>query len=310
MDLRQLRCFLAVAEELHFGRAATRLHIAGPAVSQTIRTLEQDLGLTLFERTNRRVALTEAGHLLRTEAQAVMDRFDAAQATMARLRTGDGGHVRIGAVPALPPRLVPSLLARFAVHAPGLNVVVRALPPARDARELLEVTDVDIVLVRGEVNALGIGATVVATEAVGIALPRSHFLASRSAIAAAELTDVALIAFARGSDPGQYDRIFDTLRAAGLADPRIVHESHQGAVESSLRLVESGVGVSLKLQSEVDVFASPDVVWRPLADVAIDVLVTAAWRRDRTTPALSRLLPHLTAPAEDDLPAQPTAGYP
>jgi DNA-binding transcriptional LysR family regulator len=306
MDLRQLRCFLTVAEELHFGRAANRLHIAGPAVSQTIRSLEQDLGLTLFERTNRRVELTEAGRLLRIEAHAVMDRFDAAQAAMARLRTGEGGEVRVGAVPALPPRLVPGLLARFATHAPGLEVVVRAIPPGRDARELLEATDVDMVLVRGKVNTLGINATIVAAEPVGVALPSSHSLASASAIVAADLNNVPLIAFARASDPEQYDRIFDTLRSAGLADPRIVHESHQGAVETSLRLVESGVGLSFKLQSEVDAFASPQVVWRPLADAAVDVVVSAAWRPDRTTPALSRLLPYLADPAAIDQPIQST----
>jgi DNA-binding transcriptional LysR family regulator len=308
MDVRQLRCFLAVAEELHFGRAAARLHIAGPAVSQTIRSLEQDLGLTLFERTNRRVRLTAAGQSLRTEAQAVIDRFDAAQATMARLRTGETGQVRIGAVPALPPRLVPSMLARFAAHTPGLDVVVRAIPPARGVRELLEATDVDIVLVRGEVNTLGIGASIVATEPVGVALPDSHPLASSPVITAAELNDIPLIAFARASDPTQYDRLINTLTAAGLANPRIVHESHPGAVEASLRLVETGVGLSLKLQSEVDAFASPRIVWRPLADVVLDVLVTAAWRRDRTTPALARLLPHL-APKDHDHPIQPPTGH-
>jgi DNA-binding transcriptional LysR family regulator len=308
MDLRQLRCFLAVAEELHFGRAAARLHIAGPAVSQTIRSLEQDLGLTLFERTNRRVALTAAGQVLRTEAQAVIDRFDAAQAAMARLRTGDIGQVRIGAVPALPPRLIPSLLARFAAKAPGVEVVVRAIPPARAAHDLLETTDVDVVLIRGEVSTPGVDACVVATEPVGVALPGSHALAAKPAITASDLTDIPLIAFARDGDATQHDRIFSGLAAAGLANPKIVHESHPGAVEASLRLVEAGVGLSLKLQSEVEAFDSPVIVWRPLADVELDVLVTAAWRRERATPALERLLPHLVDARRAE-PTRPQAGH-
>lgn len=295
MDVRQLRCFLAVADELHFARAAARLHVAGPAVSQTIRSLEQELGLTLFERTNRRVALTNAGRVLLAEARVVIDRFDAAQAAMARLRNGETGHVRVGAVPALPPELIPSMLARFAAEAPGVEVVVRVIPPGRSASELLQAPDLDLVLLRGEVSALDVGATEVARELVGVALPADHPLASKPAIAAAELSDVPLISFARAGDPVQYDRMFNALAAAGLTNPRVAHESHQGAVEASLRLVEQGLGLSLKLHSEVHAFASAHIVWRPLTDFTLDVVITAAWRHDRTTPALDRLLPLLAA---------------
>jgi DNA-binding transcriptional LysR family regulator len=297
VDVRQLRCFLAVAEELHFGRAAARLHVAGPAVSQTIRSLERELGLTLFERTNRRVVLTDAGAALRTEAQAVIARFDGALAAMARLRVGETGQVRIGAVPALPPQLIPGLLARFAADAPGVDVVVRAIVSGRGAAELLEAPDLDLVVLRGEAHTPGIGTSVVASEPVGVALPATHPLASKSKLNAAELAGMPLITFARASDPVQYDRLFNALAAAGLSNPRIVHESHPGAVEASLRLVEAGLGLSLKLESEVNAFASPNLTWRPLGDASLDVLITAAWRRDRTTPALAQLLP-LLAPED------------
>ncbi|MCA1703780.1 MAG: LysR family transcriptional regulator [Actinobacteria bacterium] len=297
MDVRQLRCFVAVADELHFGRAAARLHVAGPAVSQTIRSIENELGLVLFDRNNRRVELTDAGRLLLDEARAVIDRFDGMSAAMARLRSGQGGQVRIGAVPALPPRLIPRLLAEFAVDAESVDVVVRALPPGRDAREALDASDLDIALVRGEVTATGIGAVVVAREPVGVAIPASHPLASHAEITATDLNGTSLVSFTRASDPEQYDRIYNTLAAAGLTDLRVVSESHQGAVEASMRLVESGVGLSLKLRSEVDAFASVDVTWRPLAKVMLEVVVSAAWRLDRITPALARVLP-LLAPNE------------
>jgi DNA-binding transcriptional LysR family regulator len=289
VDVRQLRCFLAVAEELHFGRAADRLHVAGPAVSQTIRALEKELGLTLFERTNRRVELTAAGRVLVTEAREVIDRLDRAEAAMARIRSEDTGRLRIAAVPALPPLLVPDLLARCAEVAPELNVVVTAASPEWPVSRSLG-SGADMVLVRGELDAPGIESTVVAREPVGVALPRNHPLAREPAVRRVQLGGVPLISFPRASDPDAHDRLFGALRGAGAVELRIVHESHPGAVEGSLRLVASGVGVSLKLRSEVEAFGSDDVLWRPLADVQIDVVISAAWRSDQSKPGLDRLV--------------------
>jgi DNA-binding transcriptional LysR family regulator len=281
---------VAVAEELHFGKAAARLHIAQPAVSQTIRSMESELGLILFDRTNRRVELTDAGRCLLDEAEAVLDRFDAAIAAMSRLRSGEAGQVHIGAVPALPPELVPRLLATFAAEAPEVGVVVRPLPSGRRPRQALEGSDFDLALVRGEVSEPGLDGTVVAREPVGVALPVDHPLASRDAIEPSDLNGVPLVSFGRTTDPVEYDRIYGPLAAAGLTDLRLAYEGHEGAVEASLRLVESGVGLSLKLATEVGAFARARIVWRPLRDVAVDVVVSAAWRPDRLTPALGRLV--------------------
>jgi DNA-binding transcriptional LysR family regulator len=282
MDLRQLRCFVAVAEELHFGRAAARLHIAGPAVSQTIRSLEGELGLRLFRRTNRRVELTDAGRLLLGEARAVLGRLAAAQAAMDQLKSRQRSEVRIGVAAALPPHLVPTVLATCDREASGVDVVVTAL---REGSDRALAHDVDIALVRGHPSEPDVESMVVVREAVGIALPRRHRLARKRAIRAAELNGLPLIAFARRSDPQEYDRLFGTLADAGLAEVRLAHESHPGAVEASLRLVASGAGLSPKLRSEVDAFGSTDVVWRPLADAEIEVVIAAAWCTDRLTPA-------------------------
>jgi DNA-binding transcriptional LysR family regulator len=283
MDVRQLRCFVAVAEELHFGRAAARLHIAGPAVSQTIRSLEADLGLRLFDRTNRRVELTDAGRLLLGEAQAVLGRLDAARAAMDQFKSRQRSQVRIGVAAALPPGLVPTLLAGCARAAPGVDVVVTALRAGSD-RALGH--DVDIALVRGQASEPGVESIVVVRETLGIALARGHRLARKRSIRAAELNGLPLIAFARRSDPQEYDRLFAALADAGLTEVRLAHESHPGAVEASLRLVAAGAGVSPKLRSEVDAFGSTEVVWRPLADAEIEVVIAAAWRVDSLTPAV------------------------
>jgi DNA-binding transcriptional LysR family regulator len=254
--------------------------------------MENELGLNLFDRTNRRVELTDAGRLLLGEARAVLDRFDAAMAAMARLSSGASGQVRIGAVPALPPWLVPELLARCVAQAPGVDVVVTALRAGRGLREALD-SGADVVLIRGAVSEPGIDSAVVAREPVGVALPRDHPLAAQAAIRPAQLTGLPLISFPRTSDPGEYDRIFDALTAAGLTKLNTVHESHPGAVEASLRLVAGDTGLSLKLESEVQAFASEEVTWRPLTEVDLEVVISSAWRRDRRTPALERVIPLL-----------------
>lgn len=292
VDLRQLRCFVAVAEELHFGRAATRLHVAGPAVSQTIRGLEGELGVTLFNRSNRRVEMTYAGGVLLTEARAVLGRVDSAISAMAQIKSGESGRVRVGAVPALPPHLIPRFLARCASAAPGLDVVVTALRSGASAGEALE-SGVDVALVRGEVAEPALDARVVAREPVGVAVPAEHPLAHERALRPNQLTGVPLIGFARAADPAESERIFDALRAAGLSEVELVYESHPGAVESSLRLVAQGVGASLKLRSEVEAFGGNRIAWRPLEGVTLEVIVSAAWREDRVTPVLERVLPHL-----------------
>lgn len=289
VDLRQLRCFVAVAEELHFGRAAARLHVAQPAVSQTIRALESELGLSLFDRA-RNVALTDAGRVLLDEARSTLSRFDDLVAAMGRVRSGQGANISIGAVPALPPELIPSLLARIAAAGPGPSTVVRAVPSGRQPADLLQGGAFDMVLVRGEVDAPGIDSVVVVREAIGVALPVAHPLAMQTSVAPAELSGVALISFGRTTDPAEFDRIYAPLSAAGLTDLRLMHEAHAGAVEASVRLVERGVGLSLKLASEVTSFGSPNVTWRPLDDVQLDVVVSAAWRFDRVTPALRWLI--------------------
>lgn len=290
MELRHLRCFVAVAEELHFGRAAARLHVAQPAVSQTVRSLEDELGLLLFDRANRSVSLTDAGRILLGEARSTLSRFDDLMGAMARLREGKGATVVIGAVPALPPQLIPDLLGQIAAGRPGLSAVVRAAPSGRPASELLASGNLDIVLVRGVVDAPGIAAAVISREPVGVALPSGHPLAGKASLRPPDLNGVPLVSFARAVDPAEFDRIYAPLVAAGLSDVQLVHESHEGAVDSSLRLVERGVGLSLKLASEVRAFGTEAITWRPIEDEPIEVVVSAAWRLDRVTPALRRLV--------------------
>ena len=304
MDVRQLRCFVAVAEELHFGRAAARLHVAQPAVSQTVKAMEAELGVGLLERTNRRVVLTDAGRVLLDHARAVVARFDAALEAMARLRSGDEGRLTLGVAVGLPPNLLPGLLARFRAELPGVVVVARPMPGTDSVVEALDHHGIDLAVLRGLVREPGVSSVVIDREMVGIALPARHRLAARSAVSPRDLTGEPFATFDRSSDPALHDHIFGALAAAGLGGAPVLHESPAGAIDASLRLVASGAAVSLKLASEVEAFRSPEVVWRPLEGVRLEVAVTAAWRPYRTSPALTRLvglLPSIPEPAEPTL---------
>src|SRR6195952_3064228 len=123
MDLRQLEAFVAVATELHFGRAAERLLIGQPTLSDLVRRLERELGTPLLTRTTRRVALTEAGAELLRHAKTILDDIAAASTAVRRIAGGDGGTVRVGITPPVAPTLAPYLRETFARQAPGVEFV-------------------------------------------------------------------------------------------------------------------------------------------------------------------------------------------
>ncbi|MEO6713648.1 MAG: LysR substrate-binding domain-containing protein [Mycobacteriales bacterium] len=294
MDIRQLRCFIAVAEELHFGRAAERLHVAQPAVSQTIKGLERELGLTVLERSNRRVVLTAAGAVLLVEARAVVGRLDGARTVMRRLKEADRHRLTIGAVPALPPDLVPALLERVRDELPDLEVSLRTLPPSPRLPDVLDLDGgLSLVLLRTAQRAPGIATRVVAREPVGVALPAAHPLCRLAEVPPEALNGKPLVTFARAADPQMHDDLFGALAARGFTGAGVTYESASGAVDASLRLVATGTAVSLKLASEVASFAHSNVVWRPIAGPQVYVVVVAAWRRDRAAGALGQLLRRL-----------------
>jgi len=297
MELRHLRAFVAVAEELHFGHAADRLHVAQPAVSQTIAAFERELGVTLFERSPRRVELTDAGRALLSEARGILERCEGLVEAASAIRSGAVGRVTIGVSPALPPRVLPDLLTLVRRAVPDVRLVAKSIARSGPAAALRE-SKFDLVLARDAVRAAGVASLLVTSEAVGIAVPIGHRLARLETVPAAALNGEPLATFPRLGDPTQFDRIFGALRAAGLVDVGELYESPIGAVEASLRLVAAGEAVSLKLESEVEAFSDPRVTWRPFVDVHLDVDVHVAWRLDVVSPAARRVVSALRSSVE------------
>ncbi|MFF7637404.1 LysR family transcriptional regulator [Kitasatospora sp. NPDC008050] len=216
MELRQVRYFLAVARELHFGRAAERLHIVQPTVSQQIRRLERELGVDLFDRTTRTVALTTAGSVFVAKAQAILDAERAALAAMAELRAEQASVLRLGTNVGLGGRLE-RILAELEALAPGMNLELVSAAPAE---RLQQVRDgrLDAAFVRGITRSQGLELIPLWQDELVAAFPASHPAAARESVELAELADLALRIAPREANPHLVDLVTDACRAAGF-DP-------------------------------------------------------------------------------------------
>ena len=192
MELRQLEAFVAVATELHFGRAAERLHIAAPTLSELIRRLERELGTPLFTRTTRQVALTSAGAELLTRSTIILDEAAAARAAIRRVAGGEAGPVRLGITPPAAPVLAPHLINLFAAQAPQVTVDVQRmwLPELLDA---VVTGDIDVALTCGLVpEPATITTEVFCAEPLVVGLRPDHRLAGRDSVALSELAHEVL----------------------------------------------------------------------------------------------------------------------
>ena len=296
VDVRDLRYFLALTDELHFGRAAERLHIAQPALSQQLKRLERELGLTLVDRSNRQVILTDAGQTLRAEAVEAVARFDAVTAAMTRVRQGKLGTLALGMSPGVRPQLLRQLLAALAGDATA-EVATRAASAAQ-APTMLHRHEIDAALVHVVPHEAALDSHLLERLPLGVALPSGHRLARRRAVRTRDLTGETLIWVSRNAEPVLHEQVISALIRAGYR-PGTTH--HPPTVETSLNLVAAGLGVSLKLRHELDQAPRRGVVWRPLADVELLIPTVLVWRRGDRSP----LLAALRRAARLAVPAQP-----
>jgi DNA-binding transcriptional LysR family regulator len=288
VDIRQLRYFVVLAEELHFGRAAAKLHIAQPALSQQIKAVEAELGLRLLERTSRGVALTDAGARFLTESRSVLARFDEAAETMQKVKDGAVASLRVGVSPGPLRTLLPAVLVELRRQRPGVDVETRYIPTDEQLTALLD-SRLEVALLPdlGQLQvAPPLAAMVVGGEPLGIAVPAAHRLAEKDRLDAADLAPLPLVFMARAGAPRIYDTVLAALRAAGV-QPRSVLEA--STPQSSLAIVAAGLAVSVKAQSEVDA-AQEAVAWKTLANFDLEVAIVAAWDTRHVTPALRLLL--------------------
>jgi len=241
MELRHLRYFIAVAEELHFGRAAERLCIAQPPLSQQIQQLERELGFTVFLRTQRRVELTPAGRLFLAEARAALTGLEKAAAAGRRIARGEVGWLGIGFVGTAAYRSLPSVLSAFRSRYPDVELVLRELVSARQADALRD-KRIHVGLARPALEADGIVCEPWITEPLLAVLPERHALANLPEIALIDLAEQPFISFPRHPKPSYADYVLFVCEGAGFS-PHIVQETAE--IHTAVSLVAAGMGVTL-----------------------------------------------------------------
>lgn len=267
MELRQLRAFVEVAAQLHFGRAAEALHLTQPALSQRIQHLERELQVQLLTRTSRQVQLTPAGEVLLPHAKRMIDEEDRALVAVRAHSSGDAGRLRIAYYTAGDPMLPTHIVAEFRRRFPGVLIELSHGYTVANASRLRS-GEIDVAFVRLPMEQTeDIRLIEVGEEPYVLALPSSHPLARRRKVSIRDLGDEGWLTFPRALNPGQYDYLRAALEAALGGPQRVVAE--EPTEEAMVGSVAEGIGVCVCSLSRSHQMRIAGVVYRPISDATL-----------------------------------------
>lgn len=241
MELRHLRYFVTLAEELHFGRAAERLHIAQPPLSQQIRQLETELGFELFHRTKRSVKLTEAGKVFLSEVQQILKQLEQAIQIGRQTSRGEMGQLIVGFVSSSAYNILPPILRTFRNCVPGVSLELHELT-THEQLQWLRDGRMDVGFVRSPIEDDIFSFEVIFAESLVVALPETHLLAKDKSVSLRSLASEPFILFPRLLAPGLYDLIISLCQQAGFS-PSVTQEAIQ--MQTIVSLVAGGLGVAI-----------------------------------------------------------------
>ena len=242
MELRHLRYFVAVAEELHFRRAAERLHVAQPAVSEQVRKLEDELGVRLFDRTHRNVALTDAGAAMLPEAHRVLRQAEAARLAARSASDRPGRVLRIGYVPTALLASVPRTLRRLVANTPNLKTTMEP-GPGLELSDAVRAGELDVAVVSLPVPTAGLRVTPLGEQRAVAVFPTGHEHAVKPHVGLEQIAPERIVVLPRDADRPFYDAVLATCCAAGIS-PTLI-EMPDGQVDRVLLAVASGAGMAL-----------------------------------------------------------------
>ncbi|MNU29618.1 Hca operon transcriptional activator [compost metagenome] len=297
-ELSQLRCFVAVAEELHFGRAATRLNMTQPPLSRQVQLLERILGVVLLDRTSRSVRLTPAGRAFLIEARRILRLAESASLATRRIASGEAGRVAIGFTAASGYSFLPKLVELARERLPSVDLALREMVTGEQIEALLT-GRIDLGLIRPPLNRPEFDKLRVMTEPLVAALPSGDPRLDKSVVSLSDFDALPMIMYApegAGYFHGMLSGLFD---AAGVSPQQVQHMSQ---IHSILALVHARIGAAIVPEAAMRLHFD-GVEFRPLdISPARPVELFVAWRRDNDNPSLKPLLDLFRAQVEDETP--------
>ena len=285
MELRHLRYFLIVAEELHFGRAAARLHITQPPLSQQIRQLEDELGVPLFQRTKRRVQLTDAGRAFQEAAQQMLDQARLAVRTAQRAHLGEIGPLTLGFVGSAMAGVFSEILLAFRRRFPEVELTLQELTTAQVIHSLRE-GYIDIGILHPPIAQEPFAFEMMGREPFVVVLPKTHRLAAQRRISLRDLVHETVVLVPRDLGPEVEDDVVEFCQRVGCYPQRLSGATQMLTV---IGLVAAGIGLSL-VPASMRTVRWKGVVYRPLQELGIQVELMAAWRHDKESAVIKRFI--------------------
>ena len=285
MELRHLRYFVTLAEELHFGRAAERLHIAQPPLSQQIRQLEVELGFQLFHRTKRTVQLTEAGQVFLGEVQQIFQQLDRAIQVGRKTSRGEMGQLVVGFVSSTAYNVLPTILRTFRTRVPDVSLELHELSTEQQLQWLRE-GRIDVGFLRPPVDEDTFSVATIFQEPLVVALAETHPLANGASGSLRSLSSELFIFFPRSIAPGLYDQIISLCQQADFS-PTVAQEAMQ--MQTIVSLVAAEMGIAIVPES-LQHLQRTGVVYKAIQEPTSKVAIAMIWRCNDTSPTVQRFL--------------------
>ncbi|HEY0294656.1 MAG TPA: LysR substrate-binding domain-containing protein [Bordetella sp.] len=285
MDRRRLECFLALAEELHFHRAAVRCHMTQPALSQQLRVLEEQLQVQLVYRSKRHVALTRAGEVFLDEVRKILRGMDLAVAMARRTERGEIGQLKIGVTAPALYIVFPEIVRAFAQRLPEVGLIVHDMTTA-EQEQALRNRSIQLGIVHPPLEDTALSCTLIATTAFNIVLSDQNPLAKRRRLRLRDLANEQFIIFPRTIGPQLYDHIISLCQSEGFS-PKVILEITPA--QSIIAMAAAGFGIGF-IASEYQLLPRPGVVFRKLEGVAPSLSLGVAYDGSDVSPAMKVFL--------------------
>lgn len=289
MEVRHLRYFCVLAEQLHFTKAALLLNVAQPALSHQIKQLEEELGTQLVERTNRRVHLTPAGEVFRSRAARILEQLDQAVRETARVGQGEAGSLVAGVVSTAVCSVLPEILRGIRREAPGMSIDIREMEPAEQVEALRRET-IDIGLLFLAIQDAAFDSLVISRERLILALPTGHPAAASEKVRLIDLEGETFLIPRQQPVAGFHEAVLERLRSGGIPAPRL---QPTRLLQTAVFLVAGRLGVALVPESFRSHLRVRGCLYRDIAGPAAYADLIGLWRRNHIAPALERFIRQL-----------------